>query len=152
MLLHNSPETTTNISSFPETEKPRIKCRLLMTDNAKYVKRGQALIIKGERRQEQGGRAVPIRQVAVCGPDGGEIDGGIAVQALERLKSSNTHEDSVRLYSSPNDSIQFEVREAHGDQGVDPLPRLRRRCFSMCSILNRADVFYACLSFVSTSR
>ena len=29
-----------------------------------------------EMRQEQGGRAVPVRRVVVCGPDGGEIDDG----------------------------------------------------------------------------
>ena len=34
------------------------------------------------RKQEQGGRAVPIRRVAVCGPDCGKIDGGTAVLAF----------------------------------------------------------------------
>ena len=77
------------------------------------------------RKQEQGGCTVPVRRVAICCSGGGEIDGGIAVQALERLKSSNTHEDSVRLHSSSNDFIQFEVREAHANKGGDPLPRLR---------------------------
>ena len=60
-----------------------------MTDNKKYVKRGQALIIWNDpqryggdgRKQEQCGRTVPVRRVAVCGPGGGKIDDWDAVQA-----------------------------------------------------------------------
>ena len=60
-----------------------------MTDNRKYIKRGQALIIwdDPQRYEEEAGAnknkvrcAVPVRRVAVCGPSGSKIDNGTAVQ------------------------------------------------------------------------
>ena len=35
------------------------------------------------RQQEQGGRAAQVRRVTVCDPDGGKVDDGGAVQALQ---------------------------------------------------------------------
>ena len=35
----------------------------------------------GDRQQEQGGRAIPVRRVAVCCPDSGRIDGGAQILA-----------------------------------------------------------------------
>ena len=61
-----------------------------MTDNKKYVKCGQALIIRDDpQRYEEvtgadrnrAGCAVPVRRVAVCGPGGGKIDDMVVVQA-----------------------------------------------------------------------
>ena len=59
-----------------------------MTDNRKYIKRGQALIIWDDPQryeEEVAGAnknkvrcAVPVRRVAVCGPSDSKIDNGIA--------------------------------------------------------------------------
>ena len=45
-----------NIPAFRETEKAKdkwIRHRLLMTDNEKYVKRGQALIIRDDPQRHE---------------------------------------------------------------------------------------------------
>ena len=49
-------------------------------------------------QQEQGGRAVPVRRVAVCYFGGGKIDDGVAVQV--RLEAVNIHEDSKSSHTA----------------------------------------------------
>ena len=76
------------------------------------------LAIGDVRQQEQGGRIVPIRRITVCCPDGGKIYDWAAVQALERLKSSNTHEDSKSGYTAawiaPFNTQTFAVMHNEG--------------------------------------
>ena len=85
-------------------------------------------------RQEQGGRAVPVRRVAVCGPGGGKIDDRVAVQApagAGRCKHPLGLE--VQPHGISDCPIQAKVREAHVSRGVNPLHGLRQGYFYMHS-------------------
>ena len=50
----------------------------------------------GCRKQEQGGRAVPVHWVAVCGLGGGKIDDWIAVLAPVGLEDTNNYQTQSR--------------------------------------------------------
>ena len=52
------------------------------------------------RQQEQGGRAAQVRRVTVCGPDGGKVDDGAAVQALQGMLTGTLGDWAMLCYTT----------------------------------------------------
>ena len=127
------PHLEHNIRNHPRVWRP-VRCQARLGGMAAYPPGALAVSNKNKA-----GRAAPVRRVTICGH--------VAVKTMARLpcrclpgtgRCKHPRGFDIQLHGSPDSPIQFEVRGAHGDQGVDPLPRLRRGCFSMCSNLNSA--------------
>ena len=82
-----------SIPTPSEAEKPRIRCRLVMTDNKKYVKHGQALILKDDPQRHKKVMSVNQNKVTrrsstpgrCLRPCGSKNDGGLPYRHLQGM-------------------------------------------------------------------